>query len=131
MNASQVLTGFNNHFFEFLEDIIRIFPDNIDVQTCKNSLGMIRKANPRLIVKIWKSYVIDKYGDKIEEGDLDFFVNKDYGEDIAETGNAKTITDAIDRIRKPIQLMTAEEKSKTLQYLKNLKKLCCLYSEII
>ena len=128
--ASQILTGFNNHFFEFIEDIIRVFPDNMDIQACRTSLTLVRKANPRLIVKIWKTYVVDKYGDKVEENDLDFFVNKDYSSDVAESENAKNIMQAIDKIRNPIKLMSPSEKEKTLKYLKNLKKLCCIYNDL-
>ena len=131
MASSQILSGFNNHFFDFLDDIIRVFPDNLDIQTCKNTLVMIRKANPKIIIKIWKTHVVDRYGEKIDEGDLEYFINKDYSSDVAETGNIKTITDAIDKVRKPLQHMSKDEKEKTLKYLQNLKKLCCLYSENI
>ena len=104
---------------------------NIYIQTCKNTLVMIRKANPKIIIKIWKTHVVDRYGEKIDEGDLEYFINKDYSSDVAETGNIKTITDAIDKVRKPLQHMSKDEKEKTLKYLQNLKKLCCLYSENI
>jgi hypothetical protein len=59
MASSSVLNGFNNHFMEFVEDIIRIFPNDVDIASAKNSFTLIRKANPKLIIKIWKSYVVD------------------------------------------------------------------------
>ena len=74
--------------------------------------------------------MVDKYGDKIEENDLDFFVNKDYSSDVAESENSKNIMQAIDKIRNPIKLMSPSEKEKTLKYLKNLKKLCCIYNDL-
>ena len=34
-----------------------VFPENADVLTAKNSLLMIRKANPKMIIKIWKLHI--------------------------------------------------------------------------
>ena len=30
-----VLKAFNNHLLEFIEDVIRIFPENLDIKTGK------------------------------------------------------------------------------------------------
>ena len=72
-----ILTAFNDHFFEFVNDIQEIFPDDHDLLVSKNSLMLVRKANPKMIVKIWNAYVVGKYKSEIEAGNLDFFINKD------------------------------------------------------
>ena len=87
MALSSVLNGFNNHFMEFVEDIIRIFPNDVDILSAKNSFTLIRKANPKLIIKIWQRYVVDKYATQIESGDISFFLDKDYGEDLTNAQN--------------------------------------------
>ena len=65
MSSANLSTIFNNHFTEFLEDIQNVFPDNIDIQTAKNSLIAIRKTNPRLLIKIWNSYISQPYSRQI------------------------------------------------------------------
>lgn len=127
MASSTVLNGFNNHFMEFVEDIIRIFPNDVDILSAKNSFTLIRKANPKLIIKIWKSYVVDKYAEQIDSGDISFFLDKDYGEDLTNAQNSAQIIEAINRLRNPVKMMTPDEQEKTMKYIQNLKKLCVMY----
>jgi len=124
---SAVLKAFNEHFTEFVNDIHSIFPDDNDILLAKNSFTAIRKANPKLIIKIWRTYIVSKYQDVIEEGNIDFFINKDYTNDLVDTGNTRQITDAIDRLRNPIKLMTPEDQAKTMKYIQNLSKLSVIY----
>jgi len=118
--ASNILSAFNDHFFEFINDVQRIFPDDRDILVAKNSLIAVRKANPKMIVKIWNSFIVSKYNNEIESGDISFFLNKDYSQDLS---NAKHIMDAIDRLREPIKQMSSEEQAKTMKYIQNLTKL--------
>jgi len=73
-----------------------------------------------MIVKIWNSFIVSKYNNEIESGDISFFLNKDYSQDLS---NAKHIMDAIDRLREPIKQMSSEEQAKTMKYIQNLTKL--------
>ena len=77
-DKTTILRAFNTHLFEFLDDIISVFPDNVDIVASKTSLEFTKKANPTLIVKIWYSYVYLPYAEIIDSGNLDFFINKDY-----------------------------------------------------
>jgi len=112
---------------EFVEDIIRIFPNDVDISSAKNSFTLIRKANPKLIIKIWQSYVVDKYAAQIDAGDIRFFLDKDYGEDLTNAQNSGQIIEAINRLRNPVKMMTPDEQAKTMKYIQNLKKLCVMY----
>ena len=127
MTSSSILTGFNDHFIEFVNDILSVFPDNADILAAKNSFIMIRKANPKLIIQIWNTYVVGKYKDQIEAGNIDFFINKDYSDDLVHMDNSKTITNSIDRLRNPIKLMTEKDRTKSMKYIQNLTKLSSLY----
>ena len=121
--TNQILTGFNDHFIEFVNDILSVFPDNLDILAAKNSFIMIRKANPKLIIQIWNTYVVGKYKNQIEAGNIDFFINKDYSDDLINMDNSKTITNSIDRLRNPIKLMTEKDRIKSMKYIQNLCKL--------
>jgi accessory colonization factor AcfC len=130
MSSSQnqnILAAFNDHFVEFINDVQNVFPENVDVLTAKNSLIMIRKANPKMIVKIWKLYIVDKYRSKIENGDISFFIEKDYSSDISSLEQSGKIMEAINRLREPVKVMAPENRDKTMKYIQNLTKLCILY----
>jgi hypothetical protein len=122
-----ILSAFNDHFMEFVNDISSVFPDDVDILSAKNSFSLIRKANPKMIIKIWQSYVVSKYSDIIDTGDISFFIEKDYSDDLSKSDNSDTIIQAIDRLRNPVKMMSEESRIKTMKYIQNLKKLSVIY----
>jgi hypothetical protein len=120
---SNILTAFNDHFADFINDIQSVFPEDVDVLSAKNALIAIRKANPRMIVKIWNSFIVSKYRNEIAEGNLEFFMNKDYSNDVSNTQNSDKIMESIDRLREPIRNMGPDNQAKVMKYIQNLTKL--------
>ena len=124
--SSNFVTIFNDHFNEFVNDIQSVFPDDTDILTAKNALLAIRKANPKLIVRIWLKYVYNPYKEQIESGNITFFLIKDYANDLSINDNSDKIMESIDRLRSPIKNMSPENQAKTMKYIQNLSKLAML-----
>ena len=124
--SNNILTAFNDHFAEFVADVQIVFPEDTDILTAKNALLTIRKANPRMIVKIWNTFIVGKYKGEIEAGNIDFFINKDYSNDVLTSQHSDKIMESIDRLRKPIKQMTPEDQAKTMKYIQNLTKLSAM-----
>jgi len=120
---SNILTAFNDHFLEFLNDVQSVFPEDADILTAKNALTAIRKANPKMIVKIWRAFIAEKYRDKIAAGDIGFFLDKDYASDVAASQNSDKIMESINRLREPIRNMGPDNQAKVMKYIQNLTKL--------
>ena len=120
---SNILTAFNDHFLDFLNDIQSVFPEDPDILSAKNALTAIRKANPKMIVKIWRSFIADKYREEIASGEIGFFINKDYSNDISSASGSDKIMESIDRLREPIKNMGPENQTKVMKYIQNLTKL--------
>lgn len=123
---SNILLAFNDHFVDFINDIQSVFPEDTDILTAKNALAAIRKANPKMIVKIWKTFIADKYKLEIESGNISFFTDKDYSTDVATSQHSDKIMESINRLRTPIKNMTPENQLKTMKYIQNLTKLSSL-----
>jgi hypothetical protein len=121
--ANNILTAFNDHFIDFVNDIQTVFPEDVDILTAKNALITVRKANPKMIVKIWNTFIVGKYKVEIESGNLDFFINKDYSSDVSAAANSDKIMESINRLREPIKNMSAENQAKVMKYIQNLTKL--------
>ena len=124
--TTNLVSVFNDHFAEFVSDIQSVFPDDPDILTAKNALLTIRKANPKLLVRIWLSYVYNPYKQHIEAGDINFFLTKDYSSDLARNDNADKIMESIDRLRNPVKQMSSENQAKTMKYIQNLSKLAIM-----
>lgn len=120
---SNILTAFNDHFLEFLNDVQSVFPEDADILTAKNALTAIRKANPKMIVKIWRAFIAEKYRDQILAGDIGFFIDKDYGSDVSSAQNSDKIMESINRLREPIRNMGPDNQAKVMKYIQNLTKL--------
>jgi len=124
--SNNILTAFNDHFLEFVNDIHSVFPEDVDILTAKNALLTVRKANPKMIVKIWNTFIVGKYKAEIEAGNIEFFINKDYSGDIATAANSDKIMESINRLRQPISQMNSDNQGKTMKYIQNLTKLAQL-----
>jgi hypothetical protein len=120
---SNILNAFNDHFLDFLNDVQSVFPNDPDILSAKNALTMIRKANPKMIVKIWKAFIADKYRAQIEANDISFFLSKDYSSDVSNAQNSDKIMESINRLREPIKNMGPENQAKVMKYIQNLTKL--------
>ena len=121
-----MVSVFNDLFFDFLTDILRVFPDDVEILTAQNALLQIRKVNPKLILKIWRAYIIEKYSQEIEAGSIDFFVDKDYSLDINGTDNSDKIMGFINRLREPIRNMSSDDQLIIMKYMQNLSKISIL-----
>ena len=119
--------AFNKHFIEFVDDIAGYFSENMKIQTTANALRAMRKTNPRLVIEVWNNHIVKLYEDEIEKGDINFFITKDYNDDVACMAGNQEVLGAIDKIRKPIQEMDEEDQVKAMKYVQNLTKLCKLY----
>jgi len=128
-DKSTVMRTFNAHFMDFLEDVAVVFPDNSDIMSAKNSFETIKKMNPTAIIKVWYTFVYAPYKEVIDAGDVSFFFEKDYSGDLSHLGNADDILKTIEKVRKPIQSMSDENKEHVKGYLQNLSKLADLYSK--
>jgi hypothetical protein len=127
-DKSTLLKGFNTHFFDFLEDIANIIDNNTEILTSKVFFDTVKRANPTLLIKCWFTHVYQPYKDIIDSGDIEFFLEKDYGKDIAVLANAEEIINSINKIRGSIQGMTDINKQHSMKYIQNLSKLSFMYS---
>jgi hypothetical protein len=127
---SQLLKTFNDQFMQFVEDIISVFPKDPDILLAKNAFLFFRKTNPKMLIDIWYRYVVKKYKNIIEKGDISFFIEKDYGDDLANLSDwSKKSLEAINRLRDPVKNMDSENQSKSMKYCQNLTTLCLHYWE--
>jgi hypothetical protein len=129
-NKTSIMRAFNTHFFDFMDDIISIYPENNEISSARVSFDTIKRANPTAIVKVWYLYVYSPYKEVIDQGNISFFFEKDYSGDLATLVNANEIMKIIDKIRKPIQGMDDANKEHTTKYIQNLSKLSVAYDSL-
>tara|TARA_E500000178_G_C16882449_1_gene689655 strand:+ start:426 stop:821 length:396 start_codon:yes stop_codon:yes gene_type:complete len=127
-NKSLYLQTFNKHFLEFIDDVESIFSDNKDILAAKEALIYLKKSNPTILVQVWYEYVCKKYETQINNNDYDFFINKNYDEDLKGSPQIKKILEGIDRVRGLLKDLDDKNKEKTFEYVKNLCTLSNYYN---
>lgn len=127
-DKSIVMKAFLNQFTDFVEDVQSVFPDNTDIDSAKTALFLIKKTNPRILMNAWVTCIVEPYNDKIEKGDIGFFLEKDYTQDLEYMGNA--VMQKVDALRGPVREMGAENQAKSMKYIQNLTKLAKLHGEV-
>ena len=127
-DKSIVLKAFVNQFTDFVEDVQSVFPDNVDIDSAKTALFLLKKTNPRILLNTWITFIAEPYGAQIEQGDIGFFLEKDYTQDLEYMGNA--VMQKVDTFRKPVREMGPENQAKTMKYIQNLTKLATLHGEV-
>jgi len=119
----QVVKIFNEIFFNFVNLISKTFPNDLDITIAKNKLYAIKKINPKLFIKIWKKHITDKYRDSIEEGNIDYFIEKNYSDDLNKVNNSERVMKSINRLREPIKKMDKSRQDMAMLFIQDLSKI--------
>lgn len=131
MDKSTISKAFNNLFFDFLDDVLLVFPESKEILHAKKSFGLMRTANPTILIKAWKKHVYDKYQEHIEKEDISFFFEKDYSSDLKNVHGGDDIIRMIDNIRNPLSEMEENNKQHSAEYILKLSKLSIMYQNLI
>lgn len=128
--SSILLKAFNKHLFEFIDDIITIFPEKKEISTSKDYLETLKTANPTILIKIWYTYIYEPYKTEIGLGNINFFLEKDYSQDISKVPNSEKILEVIDTsLREPLTQMDDENKAKCIKYVQLLSNISDKYKQ--
>ena len=129
MDKEQITKAFNKHFLEFVDDVLRVFPESVELKEARGNISKVMILFPKMVIKLFKENVVDIYQTQVEAGDIDFFVNNDYKNDVTRLGYTKEasgILEKIDCLRAPIRAMAPADLAKAVKYLQNLTKLSLL-----
>ena len=119
----QVVKIFNEIFFNFVNLISKTFPNDLDITIAKNKLYAIKKINPKMFIKIWKKHITDKYRDSIKEGNIDYFIEKNYSDDLNKVNNSERVMKSINRLREPIKKMDKSRQDMAMLFIQDLSKI--------
>lgn len=127
-NNLLVIQAFFKHFDEFMQDILRVYPENKKYLKLKMYFDGVKKANPRILIMAWKTMITDLYREQIEKGDVEFFMDKDYSTDVDWVNRKHKPEDSIEELRASVRQMSDENKNNAMRYVQNLTKIGDLYN---
>jgi uncharacterized protein (UPF0305 family) len=129
MDKKVILEAFNNTFGEYLNEVVKLFPEYTYLKKSKNNFKIINTMAPKIIIDVWYRYINVQYNEEILRGEIDYFLNKDYSEDLINLGNDKReVLEFINNIREPLKNLDDKNKEISVNYLQNLCKLAEAYN---
>ncbi len=129
MEKKHIVKAFNEHIIDLYDDLKIIFPKNNDVRAGKTMVETFAKFNHKKMIISWHTYITNKYGDKIDAGDDDFFLQYGFDKECAGYGNNKEENIKwMDDLKKLWRQMDGDNRKKTIKYFQNLTTMSRLYN---
>lgn len=127
-----LIRSFNDYFCEFLDDILRVLPNNKQVINANRSFKTLIELNKTILVKCWYKFVYCKYSEVINDGNIDFFFEKDYSADLVKLNNSQKIIEIINSVRDPAREACENPKNRTyiVEYIQNLCRLSEMFNNL-
>ena len=113
------LTAFNKQIENFIGELHDLYPQDLDIGMAKNTIYLLKKANPKKLFTIFKTY-ITPFEQQILKKNEDFFLKRDYN-DIH--GGVESSLDTVMNLKKYWATMTESTKNNIWLYLQVLIKL--------
>lgn len=131
MDKMSLSKAFSNHYMEFLDEIVKVYPKNVKIRTFKTASSQIKAVNPSKLIKIWYKVIAQRFRDQIYSGNFEFFEDIDYSSNLKNTKwDSDDIYSFINEMKKSWSTFEEENKRKTMKYLSNLTKMSDLYNSI-
>jgi len=125
-----LMRAFNKCFYDFMDDIMTVFEDkSVFVQAKKNG-EIILSANPSILIRSWYIHLYSKYAAVIDAGDTDFFLEKDYSEDINQFDNSEHIMKIVNTFRTPLKQLSEDNKKMAMEHIQIMSRISAKYNEI-
>ena len=121
MQKKDLIAAFNIQFMELWDDVLRVFPKDTEIRAGRLVVKGVLHVSQTKIYRTFKQSVYDLYSDKIMEGDLEYFLEKKYDDDVKSLDSG--VLSKIDSLRDPIRRMDKADKETFTSYMQNLCKL--------
>jgi len=128
MDKNTILRAFNTLFFQFMDEVIDMNPEQLDILQARVFFQTMKKNNPTLLIKVWKKNVYEPFQQQIDEENIDFFLNRDYQVEVSKiVGNEQAIHSFIVKMKSQLVQMDMTCKLKIMNDIKNLCHLSRIY----
>lgn len=124
MSVSQYVNAFNKYLDDFVSGVIELFPQDKDFRLARTSLNLLKTVNERYPVAFFQVYIKD-YEKYIEEKNADFFLKKDYKDEVQVLNGEqqKEAFNIISRLKDYWNQLETVNQDKIWKYLQGLVKL--------
>ena len=107
---------FNKEYFEFL-NFIKDYINDPKFKTFYRKNQIIKETNPKMFIRTWYNRIGSKYHEQVMKSDISFFLNKNYEDDVSDSGESNTLLKYINTFKESYDTLDEIIKSKFLYYI--------------
>jgi len=125
-----LVRAFNKCFYDFMDDVMTVMDFKAVFIQAKKNAEIILSANPNILVRAWHEYLYSKYSEVIDAGDTNFFIEKDYSDDLSQFDYAEHIMEIVNTFRQPLKDLSDANKEMAMKHIQMLSRICVKYREL-
>ena len=112
--------AFNNLLISFNEELVKLFPSDIDIKAFKRGTQILVDNNMRKPLQLFNEFVNEEFKLKIKNRDNSFFLENDYSS-IKKQSDVE-LSDIILKLKNYWNVLSENNKTNIWEYLNNLVK---------
>jgi hypothetical protein len=119
-----LINALYDQFFSFLNELIEIYPDDVDFSIFLSTLKMLKSTNPSLL----PTYIVEyttQFNDQILNGDERFFIDYSF-EEYSEHVDLNIFS----KLKKYFKEMNEKSKQNVWKYTQNVVKLSVAINQL-
>lgn len=130
MDKKVYFSSFNRTYFELLKMMKEQVQDNKDFKHFYNQNLFVKRTNIKLLIRTWYENITYFYKEPIFNGNIQFFLDKDYSSDISENrdfSNTYSIDTYIQYFKSVYESLDKKEVDTFVSKVQELTQLSNLY----
>lgn len=128
-NSREISKKFVEIYFDFLEFIKSYSNKNSEFLNFYRKNKIIKKTNIGLFIKMWYTHISSVYFKPIMEGNIDYFLNKDYENEKnkMKASSSNIIQDCVSQMKTLYEHLEKDVINIFVKYMQELTYLSALY----
>ena len=114
--APTPIGDFNKEYFEFL-NFIKGHIEDTSFKTFYRKNQIMKETNPKFFIRTWYARIGSKYHTQVMQRDISFFLNKNYEDDVVDTGESIMLLKYINKFKESYDILDENIKETFLNYI--------------
>ena len=124
--APSPISIFNKEYFEFL-NFIKGHIEDTSFKTFYRKNQIIKETNPKMFIRTWFNRIGSKYHEQVMQRDISFFLNKNYEDDVLDSGESNMLLKYINKFKESYEVLDETVKETFLNFIIDLTDKSFLY----
>jgi hypothetical protein len=107
---------FNKEYFEFL-NFIKGHIEDTSFKTFYRKNQIMKETNPKMFIRIWFNRIGSKYHEQVMQKDISFFLNKNYEDDVLDSGESNMLLKYINKFKESYETLDDSIKEIFLKHI--------------